>query len=123
MVGDTTVTIDTQDESLKVQTFDGTTVTRYNEPSDTVSHKQTVSHEKTKTGITRSVSRLDENFINTAGAPEMASGYVVMTYSSVEGKARAREMAKANLAWLSANSNANLVDIAAKGYGLTPSGD
>jgi len=117
MVGDITMTIDGTEETLKVQQFDGQRVVRHNEPSDTVIHDHVVSHEKTKSGITRTVSRLDENFINTSGQAELACGYVVLTYTSPEGKARARELAAANNAWLSANTNANLVDIAAKGYG------
>lgn len=117
MVGDVTLTIDGAAETMKVQQFDGQKVVRHNEPTDDVIHDHTVSHEKTKTGVTRSVSRLDENFINSSGEPEMACAYMVLTHVSAEGKARARELAIANNSWLSANTNANLVDIAAKGYG------
>jgi hypothetical protein len=117
MVGDISVTIDSSAETLKVQQFDGQKVVRHNEPSDDVIHDHTVAHQKTQTGITRSVSRLDEHFVNAEGEVEMASGYVVMTYASPAGKARAREMALANLTWLLANTNANLIDIAASGYG------
>lgn len=117
MVGDVTITIDGTGETFKVQQFDGQKVVRHNEPSDDVLQDHTVSHEKTKTGITRSVVRLDTNFINTAGTPELACAYVVLTHTSADGKVIARDNAEALCTWLTANTNANLVDVAAKGYG------
>jgi hypothetical protein len=118
MVTDVVITIDAVAETFEVQQFDKKTVIRHSEPADNVAHDQTVSHDTTKSGIHRSMARLDERFVNSGTSEtELASAYVVLTYGSLEGKARAREMSKSLIDWLGASSHANIVSLAAGGYG------
>lgn len=118
MVQDVIITIDAVAESFEVQQFDKKTVIRHSEPADNVIHDQTVSHDTTKSNIKRSMARLDERFINSGTSEaELASAYVVLTYGSLEGKARARELMKSLNDWLGSTSHANIVSLAAGGYG------
>lgn len=116
MVSDINLTIDAVVELFEIQQFDKQCAIRHNEVSDSQTQDLTVSHDKTKTGINRTLARLDEHFVNSASFDEQASVYLVMTYKSGEGKTRCKALGRGLLDSLSANTYANLDSLASKGY-------
>lgn len=117
MVNDTTLTVEGGSRTFAVRTFDGTSVTRSYEHSDTEGYNLSVSHETTKTGVTRSIVRLDHLETDAENKEYLASAYLVLTYQRAVDRAVAQANASAIMAWLTASTNANLISVAQKSYG------
>lgn len=113
-----TFTLTATPYETEVQQFDGRKVVRVYDIAADDTLQNTVNHEITSNGITRSLVKLDRFFSNaTSGEAEQCSAHFVLTYLSGEGKTKAKELADALADWLIANSGQNLDSIGAKLYG------
>lgn len=119
MVGDMTFTLGATPRTTKVTQFDGRRVERSLDISDDDILQNVISHELTSNGITRSMVKLNRDFVNaTTSVNESASVHIVLGYASGEGKAKAKELADALADWLLENSNENLDSVGQKQYGV-----
>lgn len=117
MVSDITLVVNAVSHTLGVQTFDGTSVRRTCAIDDNTELILSISHEETKSGITRSLAKIEERFVNSANIAELGAAHFVLTYKSGEGRTVAKQLATALMAWLTAESSENLISLGAKQYG------
>ena len=117
-VSDITITIATVAREFALQVFDKMLVERTCAIDEDRTLTCVVSHEDTKSGITRSMVKLSEDFLHSVtGAQELATAHLVFTYKSGEGRTKSKDLAAGLMTWLQASTNAALLSISSKLYG------
>lgn len=118
MVTDAIITISAVARTFALQILDGTLCRRTCDIADDNVLTHVVSHETTKSGITRSMVKIDESFLHSVtGNAENATAHLVLTYVSGEGRTKAKALFAGISSWLSASEFKNLDSVGAKLYG------